>query len=64
MDPGLKLSQPDLSTVSDEERIQLNQLPYRSLVGRLIYLAIGTQYTFIKLDDNSAPVKFILDRLS
>ena len=43
MDPGLKLSQPDHSTLSDEEKSELAKLPYRSLVGGLIYLAIGTR---------------------
>ena len=43
MDPGLKLSRPDLSALSEEERQYLSKLPYRSLVGALIYLAIGTR---------------------
>ena len=43
MDPGLKLSRPDLSTLTEEECQSLLKLPYRSLVGALIYLAIATQ---------------------
>ena len=43
MDPGLKLSRPDLSTLTEEERQSLLKLPYRSLVSALIYLAIVTR---------------------
>ncbi|KAJ3492393.1 hypothetical protein NLJ89_g11253 [Agrocybe chaxingu] len=43
MDPGLKLCRPDPKSVTPAERAQLNKLPYRSLVGCLIYLAIGTR---------------------
>lgn len=43
MDPGLKLSRPDLSQLSNEERAHIAKLPYRSLVGGLLYLAIGTR---------------------
>jgi hypothetical protein len=43
MEPGLKLTRPDLSALSEEERSYLQTLPYRSLIGGLIYLAIGTR---------------------
>ncbi|CAA7258863.1 unnamed protein product [Cyclocybe aegerita] len=43
MDPGLKLRRPDPKDITPTERTQLNKLPYRSLVGCLIYLAIGTR---------------------
>ncbi|CAA7267819.1 unnamed protein product [Cyclocybe aegerita] len=43
MDPGLKLCRPDPKDITPTERTQLNKLPYRSLVGCLIYLAIGTR---------------------
>ena len=49
MEPGLKLRRPDLSALSEEERQTLEKLPYRSLVGALIYLAIGTRID-IKVD--------------
>ncbi|KAF8651088.1 hypothetical protein AX14_008508 [Amanita brunnescens Koide BX004] len=49
MVPGLKLQHPDLSTLSKEERQILEKLPYQSLVGALIYLAIGT-WIDIKVD--------------
>jgi hypothetical protein len=43
MEPRLKLRCPDLSALSEEERSYLQTLPYHSLIGGLIYLAIGTQ---------------------
>ncbi|KAJ3493647.1 hypothetical protein NLJ89_g10967 [Agrocybe chaxingu] len=43
MDPGLKLHRPDPKDITLAERSQLDKLPYRSLVGCLIYLAIGTR---------------------
>ena len=42
MDPGLKLCRIDSSTLSNDERVDLEKLPYRSLIGGLIYVAIGT----------------------
>ena len=42
MDPGLKLRGPDRKTLSHQDHDQLNKLPYRSLVGCLIYLSVGT----------------------
>ena len=43
MDPGLKLRRPDKKGISSEDRYRLDKLPYRSLVGCLIYLSIGTR---------------------
>src|SRR5882757_8557067 len=43
MDPGLKLRRPDRKTIPDHDQDQLNKLPYRSLVGCLIYLSVGTR---------------------
>ncbi|KAJ3494947.1 hypothetical protein NLJ89_g10707 [Agrocybe chaxingu] len=43
MDPGLKLRRPDPKDITSMERAKLNKLPYRSLVGCLLYLAIGTR---------------------
>lgn len=43
MDPGLKLRRPDHSNISAEDRSELAKLPYRSLVGCLIYLSVGTR---------------------
>lgn len=42
MDPGLKLRCPDKKSISPEDQHSLNKLSYRSLVGCLIYLSIGT----------------------
>jgi hypothetical protein len=43
MAPGLKLRRPDLSILSVLDRAALAKLPYRSLVGQLLYVAIGTR---------------------
>jgi hypothetical protein len=43
MDPGLKLQRVDRLTLKSEEREKLVKLPYRSLVGSLLYLAMGTR---------------------
>jgi hypothetical protein len=43
MDPGLKLRRIDLKTLSCEDQITLSKLPYRSLIGCLLYLAIATR---------------------
>src|SRR5277367_6557451 len=42
MDPGLKLRRTDKTTLSRLETDQLSKVPYRSFVGCLIYLAVGT----------------------
>lgn len=43
MDPGLHLSRRDHSPRSDAERELMTRTPYRSLIGSLMYLAIGTR---------------------
>ena len=43
MDPGLKLRRADYKKLSRDELDQITKLPYRSLVGCLIYLSIGTR---------------------
>lgn len=43
MEPGLKLHRPDPSTFSAADKAELAKLPYRSLVGCLIYLSVGTR---------------------
>lgn len=43
MDPGLKLRRVDLKALSADEQATLAKLPYRSLVGCLLYLAIATR---------------------
>src|SRR5262249_41377209 len=43
MDAGLKLRRPDLTKLTPTEREKISRLPYRSLVGSLIYLAVGTR---------------------
>lgn len=43
MDPGLKLRRADYKKLSQEELDLITQLPYRSLVGCLLYLSIGTR---------------------
>jgi hypothetical protein len=43
MDAGLKLQRPDRSKLTKDEIANLNKIPYRSLVGCLLYLAIGTR---------------------
>ena len=43
MDPGLKLRQIDKSSLSKQDIEKLAKIPYRSLVGCLIYLAVGTR---------------------
>ena len=42
MDPGLKLRHLDKSTLSKLDVNRLTKVPYQSLVGCLIYLAVGT----------------------
>ena len=42
-DPGLKLHRATSDTITPEEKQKLAKLPYRSLVGCLLYLAIGTR---------------------
>jgi len=42
MDPGLKLRRADYKKLSHEELEQITKLPYRSLVGCLLYLSIST----------------------
>ena len=42
MDPGLKLRRADYKKLTHEELEQISKLPYRSLVGCLLYLSIGT----------------------
>ena len=42
-DPGLKLCCATSDTITPEEQQKLAKLPYRSLVGCLLYLAIGTR---------------------
>lgn len=43
MDPGLKLRRPDRTKFSSQDIRQLEKLPYRSLVGCLIYLSVATR---------------------
>ena len=43
MDPGLKLRRADYKKLPREELDQISKLPYRSLVGCLLYLSIGTR---------------------
>jgi hypothetical protein len=43
MDSGLKLRRPDRKSISADDQEHLAKLPYRSLVGCLIYLSIGTR---------------------
>ena len=43
MDPGLKLRRADYKKLTHEELDQISKLPYRSLVGCLLYLSIGTR---------------------
>ena len=43
MQPGLKLQCIDRSTLSREELDRIQKLPYRSLIGCLLYLATGTR---------------------
>jgi hypothetical protein len=43
MDPSLKLRRVDRSTLTSNDIEALNRTPYRSLVGCLLYIAIGTQ---------------------
>ena len=40
MSPGLKLRRANPDTLSTDDRLSLSRLPYRSLVGSLLYLAI------------------------
>ena len=44
MDPGLKLRRPPPGSINPTEREKLTKIPYRSLVGCLIYLAVGTRF--------------------
>jgi hypothetical protein len=43
LEPGSKLRRTNRQSMSSEDQFQLNKLPYRSLVGCLLYLAIGTR---------------------
>ena len=43
MDPGLKLRCPNKKDITPEDKERLDHLPYRSLVGCLIYLSVGTR---------------------
>jgi hypothetical protein len=43
MEPGLRLSRRDHSPRNDTERDLMTRTPYRSLVGSLMYLSIGTR---------------------
>ena len=43
MDPGLKLRRANYKKLMREEIDQISKLPYRSLVGCLLYLSIGTR---------------------
>jgi Reverse transcriptase (RNA-dependent DNA polymerase) len=43
LEPGSKLRRTDRQSMSSEDQLQLNKLPYRSLVGCLLYLAILTR---------------------
>ncbi len=43
MDSGLKLRRPDRSKFTPEDIATLAKLPYRSLVGYLLYLAIASR---------------------
>ncbi|KAJ3538090.1 hypothetical protein NMY22_g5310 [Coprinellus aureogranulatus] len=43
MDPGLKLRRPDKLKFSREDFELLSKLPFRSLIGCLLYLALGTR---------------------
>ena len=42
IDPGLKLRRPDKTSTSSANKLELERLPYRSLVGSLIYISVGT----------------------
>ena len=44
MDAGLKLRRPPPGSITPTEREKLSKLPYQSLVGCLIYLAVGTRF--------------------
>ena len=44
MDAGLKLHQPPPGSITPIEHQKLSKLPYQSLVGCLIYLAVRTQF--------------------
>lgn len=43
MEPGLKLRRPNMSAMPWQDKENLSKLPYRSLVGCLIYLTVGTR---------------------
>lgn len=43
MDPGLKLRRPKRDTQTQEEKEDIAKLPYRLLVGCLLYIAIATR---------------------
>ncbi|KAJ3540638.1 hypothetical protein NMY22_g4216 [Coprinellus aureogranulatus] len=43
MDPGLKLRRPNKSSLTAEELAWIAKTPFRSLIGMLLYLAIGTR---------------------
>jgi hypothetical protein len=42
LEPGSKLHHANQQSLSSDEHLQLSKLPYRSLVGCLLYLAIST----------------------
>ena len=42
IDPGLKLQFPDKISISPSDKLELDRLPYRSLIGSLIYISVGT----------------------
>jgi hypothetical protein len=43
MDPGLKLRRANYKNMSKDELDKIKKLPYRSLIGCLLYLSIGTR---------------------
>ena len=43
LDPGCRLSKDLLCPQSDEERLDMKDIPYLAAVGSLNYLAIGTR---------------------
>lgn len=43
MEPGSKLRRPDRESQSQEEKDDISKLPYRSLVGCLLYIAIASR---------------------
>lgn len=43
MEPGCKLRRPNHESQTQEEKDMIARLPYRSLVGCLLYIAIATR---------------------